>query len=57
MQDKQEQILSLINQLIDIFYQRDTEKILNRELDGDTWEIHNLKLLKLLIEDYFKNEK
>jgi len=24
--------------------------------DGDSWQVHNLKLLKSLIEDYFKNE-
>jgi hypothetical protein len=57
MNEKQLRILNLTDQLIHIFKERDEDKKLNKELQGDTWEVHNIKLLKELIEDYFGNEK
>lgn len=51
--NKQEKILNLINQLIEKSLYEDILE--NGKLeDGDSWEVHHLRLLKNLIEDYFK---
>jgi len=53
--NKQEKILNLVNQLIQQSLYRDILE--NGKLeDGDSWEVHHLRLLKNLIEDYFKYE-
>lgn len=51
----QESIINLINQLIGKALYEDILE--NGKLeDGDSWEVHNLRLLKKMLEDYFKNE-
>lgn len=55
-EQKQANIISLINQLIEKSLYEDILE--NGKLeDGDNWEVHNLRLLKSLIEDYFADEK
>jgi len=52
---EQKTIINLLDQLI---HKSLYEDILEhgKVEDGDSWQVHNLKLLKSLIEDYFKNE-
>jgi len=53
---EQLQIINIINQLIQKSLYEDILENGKIE-DGDNWTVHNLKLVRSLIEDYFKNEK
>jgi len=54
-ENKQKQIIHLLNQIIEASLFQDL--IDNGEkLDGETWQVHHLRLLRGLIEGYF-NEK
>lgn len=55
-EQKQAKIINLVNQLIEKSLYEDILE--NGKLeDGDSWDVHNLRLLKSLIEDYFIDEK
>lgn len=55
-EQKQADIINLLNQLIEKFLYEDILE--NGKLeDGENWEVHHLRLLRSLIQDYFKNEK
>jgi hypothetical protein len=53
--DKYNQIISLLEQIIEknVYYDN-----LNKTKNdtGDNWDVHHLKLLKTLIEDYERNK-
>jgi len=54
-EDKQQQIVNLLNQIIEAALFQDLIDN-GKKLDGETWQVHHLRLLKGLIQDYF-NEK
>jgi hypothetical protein len=54
-EDKQKQIIHLINQIIEASLFQDLIDN-GKKLDGETWQVHHLRLLRELIEGYF-NEK
>jgi len=53
--NKEEQIVNLLNQIIEAALFQDLIDN-GKKLDGETWQVHHLRLLKGLIQDYF-NEK
>ena len=53
--EKQNQIVNLLNQIIEAALFQDLIDN-GKNLDGETWQVHHLRLLKGLIQDYF-NEK
>jgi hypothetical protein len=53
--EKQNQIVNLLNQIIEAALFQDLIDN-GKKLDGETWQVHHLRLLKELIQDYF-NEK
>lgn len=55
-EQKQANIINLLNQLIEKSLYEDILEHGKVE-DGESWEVHHLRLLKSLIEDYFINEK
>jgi hypothetical protein len=54
-ENKQAQIINLLNQIIEVSLFQDLIDN-GKKLDGETWQVHHLRLLKGLIQDYF-NEK
>lgn len=53
--EKKKQIIHLLNQIIEAALFQDLIDN-GKKMDGETWQVHHLRLLKGLIEDYF-NEK
>jgi hypothetical protein len=54
-EQKQKQIIHLVNQIIEAALFQDLIDN-GKKMDGETWQVHHLRLLRGLIEDYF-NEK
>jgi len=55
-EQKEATIINLINQLIEkALYEDILEN--GKVEDGESWNVHHLRLLKSLIEDYFTDEK
>jgi len=53
--EKQKQIIHLLNQIIEASLFQDLIDN-GKKMDGETWQVYHLRLLKELIKDYF-NEK
>jgi hypothetical protein len=53
--DKYNQIISLLEQIIEknVYYDNLSK---SKNDTGDNWDVHHLKLLKTLIEDYEKDK-
>lgn len=54
-EDKQKQIVNLVDQMIEAALFQDLIDN-GKKMDGETWQVYHLRLLKELIKDYF-NEK
>ena len=54
--EKQAKIINFTNQLIEKALYEDILENGKIE-DGESWNVHHLRLLKSLIEDYFTDEK
>lgn len=55
-EEKQAQILNLLNQITEKFIYEDLIEN-GKKLDGESWNIHYLRLLRKLIEEYFNEEQ
>jgi len=55
-EDKQKQIIHLVNQIIETALFQDLIDN-GKKMDGETWQVHHLRLLRGLIEEYFNEEQ